>query len=124
MKAAAQIQTLVDALVATGWRLWTTSHNNTPAAQRVFQWMRDAAPGHFVLEVTTLAADRAMDRVGVLLSVTRTLSGLARSTPGSHEWTIRTIDGRELRWENASFVRIPRSEADNREIFLLGDQST
>ena len=29
-----QIQVLVEALVATGRRLWSTSLNNTPAAQR------------------------------------------------------------------------------------------
>ena len=107
---AAQIQTLVDALAATGWRLWSTSHNNTRAAQLVHQWMSDVSPGHFVLEVSTIAPvrSRAIDRVGVLVS---------RSS--SHEWTIRTVDDREFRWENASFVRIPRSEADNQELFQL-----
>jgi hypothetical protein len=108
-----QIQTLVDALIETGWRLWTTSHNNTPAAQIVHRWMRDIAPGHFVLEVTSMSRSvRAIDRVGVLLAVT-----------SSHEYTIRTVDGREHRWENAEFVRIPGGGADNREIFLLGEQS-
>ena len=110
---APQIQTLVDALIATGWRLWATSHNNTPAAQRVCRWMRAIAPGDFVLEITRSSSDRPMDRLGVLLAIT-----------SSHEYTIRTIDGRELRWENATFVRIPRSEADNRELFLIGEQST
>ena len=112
MTAAAQIQALVDALVATGWRLWTTSHNNTPAAHKVFKWMRDIAPGHFVLEITSQLRppDRLLDRVGVLVSI-----------KSDHEGTIRTIDGRELAWENAQFVRIPRNEADNREIFLLGE---
>ena len=113
MKASAQIHALVDALIATGWRLWTTSHNNTPAAQRIFHWMRAIAPGHFVLEITKTRDDRPLDRIGVLLTIT-----------SSHEYTIRTIDGRELRWENATFVRIPRNETDNREIFQLGDQST
>lgn len=103
---AEQIQTLVDALVATGWCLWTTAHNNTPAAQRIYQWMLAIAPGHLILEVTSRMSNRQMERVGVLLSIT-----------SSHEYMIRTIDGRELRWENASFVRIPRNEADNREIF-------
>jgi hypothetical protein len=111
VKAATQIQTLVGALVATGWRLWTTSHNNTPGAQLVHQWMRDIAPGHFVLEITKTTADRMLDRVGELLVIT-----------SSHEYTIRTIDGREHRWWNASFVRIPRNEADNSELFLLGEQ--
>ena len=52
-----------------------------------------------------------IDRVGELLSVA-----------SSHEYAIRTVDGRELRWENARFVRIPRGEADEREIFLLGHE--
>ena len=111
VKAAVQIQTLVDALVATGWRLWTTSHNNTPAAQLVQRWMRAIAPGHLVLEITKTNADRMLDRVGELLVIT-----------SSHEYTIRTIDGRTHRWENADFVRIPRNEADNRELFCLGEQ--
>lgn len=113
VKPAAQIQTLVEALAATGWRLWTTSHNNTPAAQLVHRWMRDVAPGHFVLEITKTNDDRMHDRIGVLLAI-----------KSSHEYTIRTIDGRELRWENAEVVRIPRSSADNRELFLLGEQIT
>lgn len=106
-----QIQILVDALVETGWRLWTTSHNNTPAAQRIYRWMQSVVPGHFVLEITTIRRARTIDRVGELLAIT-----------SSHEYTIRTIDGREHRWENAEFVRIPRSEADNREIFMLGEK--
>lgn len=109
MTSNAQIETLVDALIATGWRLWTTSHNNTPAAQLVYGWMRDVAPGHFVLEITKMAPGR--DRLGVLLTIT-----------SSHEYTIRTIDGRELHWENAEFVRIPRNHADNSELFRLGEQ--
>lgn len=108
VKAAAQIQTLVDALVATGWSLWSTSHNNTPAAQLVHRWMRSIAPGHFVLEITKTRVDRMLDRIGVLLAIT-----------SSHEYTIRTIDGREHRWDNAEFVRIPQSAADNHELFLL-----
>ena len=109
----AQIQTLVDALVATGWRLWTTSHNNTPSAQIVHRWMRSIALGHFVLEITKTNADRMLDRIGVLLAIT-----------SSHEYTIRTIDGRKRRWNNVEFVRIPQSAADNREIFLLEESAT
>jgi hypothetical protein len=100
---------LVTALVETGWRLWATSHNNTPGAQIVHRWMRDIATGHLVLEITSPRRP-AIDRVGELLAIT-----------SSHEYTIRTIDGRELRWENADFVRIPRSAAENREITLLGE---
>lgn len=106
---AAPLQIAVDALVETGWRLWATSHSNTPNAQLVSRWMQAIAPGHLVLEVSTIKADRARDRVGVLLSIT-----------SNREYTIRTIDGRELRWENAEFVRIPQSAADNREIIHLG----
>ena len=111
---AEQIQILVDALVATGWRLWSTSHNNTPAAQRVYRWMREPKRGDFVLEISFRLhdSDRAIDGIGELVAIT-----------SNHEYTIRTIDGREVRWENAAFVRIPRNEADNREIFLLGDES-
>lgn len=106
---ADQIQVLVDALVETGWRLWATSFNNTPAAHVVYNWMRAIAPGHLVLEVTSTRRP-AIDRVGDLRTIT-----------SRHKYTIRTIDGRELRWENADFVRIPRDAADNREIALLGE---
>jgi hypothetical protein len=109
---APDVPTLADILVATGWRLWSTTHNNTPAAQIVYRWMRAVAPGHFVLEVTSAQGRQAIDRVGELVSIT-----------SGHEYTLRTIDGRELRWENADFVRIPRGEADNREIFSLGERS-
>lgn len=105
-----QIQTLVDALVATGWNLWLAAHNNTPAAQRLCRWMQALAPGQLVLEVTTARTEHPIERVGTLLAIT-----------SSHEYTIRTIDGREHRWENAEFVRIPGSSTDSREIFLLGE---
>lgn len=105
------IALIIEALVATGRRLWSTSHNNTPAAQLVYRWMRDIAPGHFVLEVTAACNGRTLDCVGHLVSITST-----------HEYTIRTVDGRELRWDNARFVRIPRNEADNREIFQLSQK--
>ncbi len=107
-----QLQLLVEALSATGWRLWTTSHNNTPAAQRVHQWMRAIAPGQLVLEITAWTRGKTIDRVGELLTIT-----------SAHEFTIRTVDDRVQRWENADFVRIPRNEEDNREIYVLGDQS-
>ena len=113
----AQIQILADALVATGRRLWSTSLNNTPGAQLISQWMRVVAPGHFVLEITSTAVGaRSMDRVGELLSITVDGSGRA--------YKIRTIDGREFCWTNASFVRIPRNEADDREIFQLGKHAS
>jgi hypothetical protein len=99
------------ALVETGSRLWSTSHNNTPSAHNVHRWMRDVEVGHFVLEITDWRAP-ALDRVGELLSIT-----------SGHEYTIRTIDDRELRWENADFVRVPRDAADNRAISQLGAQS-
>jgi hypothetical protein len=110
-KVAHDTRILVEALVATGTRLWTTSHNATPAAQAVFRWMRNLARGYLVLEVSSSRAP-AIDRVGELLEIT-----------SGHEYTIRTIDGREHRWENAMFVRIPQSADDNREIFLLGGGS-
>ena len=100
-------EALVEALVETGQRLWSTALNNTPEAQIVHRWMRDIAPGHLVLEVSS-SRRPAIARVGELLSI-----------ESSHEYTIRTIDGREHRWWNAQFVRIPRNAADNREIFLL-----
>jgi hypothetical protein len=106
MTAASEM--LVTALVETGWRLWATSHNNTSSALIIHRWMRDIATGQLVLEITSTRRP-AIDRIGVLLAIT-----------SKHEYTIRTIDGRELRWENSDFVRIPRNAVDNHEIFLRG----
>lgn len=101
------VEVVVDALVATGWQLWSCSHNNTPGAQRLFEWMRVIAPGNLVLEVTNPRV-RAIDRVGTLVAIT-----------SSHEYTIHTFDGREHTWENAKFVRIPQGEADTRALIGL-----
>jgi hypothetical protein len=98
-------EVLADALVETGWRLWSTSHNNTPGARRTSEWMRAIAPGNLVLEVSSIRRSTPLDRVGMLVE--------KRS---SYEYTIRTLDGREMSWENADFIRIPRSAADNREM--------
>lgn len=106
VKADAQIQILVDALIETGWLLWRAAHNNTPKAHRLRQWMHAIRPGDLVLEISTTRSDRAMDRVGVLVAI---ISG--------HEYKIRTIDGREWRWENALFVRIPQNADDTLKTF-------
>jgi len=45
----------VEVFFETGWLLWMTAHNNTPAAQRVYRWMSDVVPGHLVLETTSSA---------------------------------------------------------------------
>jgi hypothetical protein len=112
---AKQIQMLAEALVETGLRLWMTSHNNTPGAQHVHHWMCNISPGDLVLEVSSPRHDRNLDRVGVLVAITMT-----GKTRYSDVYTICTIDGREYRWDNATFVRIPQSAADNTEIFDLG----
>jgi hypothetical protein len=104
-----QVQILAEALVETGWRLWVTSGSNTPGARRTSEWMRAIAPGQLVLEISSIRRASPLDRVGILLAIS-----------SSHEFTIRTIDGREVRWENASFARIPGSAAENREISLFG----
>jgi len=109
-----QAKIVVEALVETGLRLWKTSLNNTPGAKITFEWMRAIAPGHLVLEISSIRPGVALDRVGVLLSI----------RPGSNsyddKYTIKTIDGREMTWENAEFVRLPQSAADNQEIVRFG----
>lgn len=102
-----QVVIVVNALVATGRQLWSTSHNNTPAAHRIFEWMQRIAVGNLVLEVSS-PRERAIDRVGTLVAIT-----------SSHEYTIRTFDGREHTWENAEFVRIPQGEADTQALIDL-----
>lgn len=105
--AVPEVEALANALVATGRQLWSCSHNNTPAAHRIFEWMRAIATGNLVLEVTSPRA-LSLDRVGTLVKIT-----------SSHEYTIRTFDGREHTWENAEFVRIPQSEADTQALIDL-----
>lgn len=107
-----QIQLLAEALVTTGCHLRSMSCNNTPAALRLFHWMKDIAPGHFVLEISSFRhRHSSIDRVGELIAIN-----------GAYEFTIRTVDGRKFHWKNAEFVRIPRNEADRREINRLDAQ--
>lgn len=103
-----QVEILADALAATGAQLWKMSLNNTVAADRVFQWMRVVAPGQLVLEITNIRSP-AIDTVGELLAI-------EGSSEYERIYTIRTLDGREVRWDNAEFVRIPRNAADSREL--------
>jgi len=98
------VENLAAMLVATGEQLWRSSHNVTPAARRLFDWMREIAPGQLVLEVTNIRG-RPIDCVGELIAI-----------EGESEYTIRAFDGRERRWKNCTFVRLPRGEADQREL--------
>jgi hypothetical protein len=103
-------QVLVDALFATGERLWSTAQSNTPSAQRTRQWMSEIAPGNLVLEISSGGRHPAIDRVGEVITWPQATYG---------DCTIRTVDGREFSWTNCWFVRIPRNQVEQREIFEM-----
>lgn len=84
---------------------------------------RDIRPGDFVIEITTaLMFDRgrsSLDAVGQLLRITQEPADFGDPEfiwneeeegcphPTERCTYIRTFDGREFRWTNASFISIP-----------------
>lgn len=91
---------LLKRLVFTAYRLW---------AKGGLSWSgpggRHPKVGDFVMEISTIAF-RAMDagRVGKLLRVHEGRNGKT--------WTLRMLDGRQQRWNNADFIALPEGWCD------------
>lgn len=98
---------------------WAYSNSLSGAAQgrhtdafRYFEWSTKPRVGQLVVEISA-RRKLAIDRVGVLESITQEpvadwdnpeLNGPA---PLVTIWTIRCLDGRQMRWENCQFIVAP-----------------
>ena len=101
-------------------------HNALHASSRsdiTWRHFKDFKPGQMVVEVTSSHRSPAIDRLGELISVTDEEMEWPQEAkdewledprngpvPKERFYTIKTLDGREYRWHNADFIRIP----DNR----------
>ncbi len=98
--------------------------NPTPNTEQLLARMRDIRPGDWVVEETTILMSvsgrrPALDAVGRLIKITRenvvfgdpdfVWDEAIEGTPHPTETCtyIRTLDDREFRWTNASFVSVP-----------------
>ncbi len=81
-------------------------------AYHYFEWSTKPYPGQLVVEISARRKP-AIDRVGVLESITQEpvqdwdnpeLNG---PPPLVTIWTIRCLDGRQMRWENCQFIVAP-----------------
>lgn len=81
---------------------------DTPHGRAFRERTRNPVVGDFVVEVSTFRGDDHADRCGRLLRVECVpWSGDPALNRGCEVWTIRTLDGRELRWADCEWVACP-----------------
>lgn len=105
------------ALLYCGEALHSASLNNTPALRHLHQWMESLVPGATVIEVTTARDTDDDSRIGTLVSQGREWVAYSEAEGGFWEdyTIIRTFDGREVRWVNCHWVRIPTTRDEWRD---------
>jgi hypothetical protein len=110
--------TLEIALLYCGEALYSAALNNTPVGRATYQWMATMSPGNTVIEITTARATSDNDRIGVLVEQGRGWIAYTEAPGGFWEdyTLIRTLDGREVRWVNCRWVRIPVSREEYNEM--------
>ena len=103
------------ALLYCGEALWSATLNGTPMGKCTYTWMTTLASGVTVIEITSSRADNDHERIGVLVRQGREWIAYAEDEGGYWEdfTVIRTFDGREIRWTNCHWVRIPVSREDH-----------
>jgi hypothetical protein len=91
---------------------WNTLCGNPSPNQEDYQRrMNNPIPGDLVLETTTLARGSPPNNIGRLLSVVPEpypdWDDEEEPVPTRDIWTIETLDGQRVRWENCHFIKIP-----------------
>lgn len=102
------------ALITLGEMLWDASTWAVPAAQRIRAAIDLPQLDDLVLVVAVRREAKPLDRVG------RLLRQEWERWPGPQDaddepqgrtvWTIETLDGREVRWENVRILRLPEHD--------------
>lgn len=91
---------------------------SSPNAGRILEFMRTMKPGNMVIETTTVWGMRKgmsdLDGIGILIReavepVRELVWDIETDGPLPEErvYYIKTLDGREFRWTNASFIAVP-----------------
>lgn len=102
------------ALLYCGEAFYSAALNGTPAGRKAYAWMKALSPGNVVIEVTTARATEDDSRIGVLVEQGREWVAYTdivdpQAPLGCWEdfTRIRTFDGRDVRWTNCQWARIP-----------------
>lgn len=102
------------------WRN-TCCGNPSPLQERYWHRMNNPIPGDLVVETTTLTRGHPPNGIGRLLSVAPEPypdwddEDEEEPIPTRDIWTIETLDGRQVRWENCHFIKIPEDAYDPTE---------
>lgn len=102
-------------IASLGYQLWRASHSNTESCRELFDKMKKPKVGDFVLETSSFRRCQGVeDSLGTLVEkfVDVRQHGDSGETYEVDIWVIETLDGREVTWENCSFVTLPE-ERDN-----------
>lgn len=119
----AELESLARYIRQTADSLWSaTLIHPGPKYQDLRRDMEVLTPGGLVAEVSTLGIKPAINAVGYLIKKTEEpvdfgpgadpWDEVAEGRPHPTEpiWYIKTLDGREMRWHNARFIRVPRPQ--------------
>ena len=106
------LKELLDLLAASAYVAWSNTLCGDPSQvqKAYYERMRKPEIGDLVLEVTTFRRASSSDKIGRLLSIEDEPYPDWEDdepAPTRKVWTIKTLDGRECRWENCDFIVIP-----------------
>ncbi len=106
----------------TAYNLWSACLcSGPPMLNKLFDELKNPKPGDLVMEVTThrMKSMNPIEGIGTLVKITREPIftreraiengyGENEEIPEEEVWTIKLVfgDGRELRWKNASFIKV------------------
>ena len=109
------LEQLAGSLAATAYQAYSHALPGQPGtnAHRFWEWTTRPRVGQLVVEVSTHGLRPAIERLGVLQSITdepvpnweESLNGPAPQRP---VWTIQLLNGELKRWENCRFIAVPR----------------
>lgn len=115
-EASIDLETLARLVQGATSTAWALALGGTERCLKTYEHMANPQPGDFVMEQSTalMPSRPALDGVGELLRVTEENRTVAEwdiesdgPIPKERVFYIKTFDGREYRWTNASFVKVP-----------------
>lgn len=95
---------------------WSLALQGTPRSDDAYKHMGNIKPGDMVMETSTalMQSRPALDGIGELLRVVQEdvpfddwNVDTDGPIPKERVYYIKTLDGREFRWTNATFVKVP-----------------
>lgn len=122
--APAVVDATAAMLAATGDALWSASLNNTPNCRLMWEWMRSPRLGDLVVVLHVHPSTPPIQRVGVwraswtyhLPDDAETVDTPYRDMGRTEVFMIEQLDGELISWSNTGMARIPRDQAERREL--------